>query len=172
MSNAYTRALLCRDAGVTKRFHVLRSNRVQTVAEHTYGVCMLITVIHPGCSATLLQAALHHDSHEHVTGDAPSTAKWRFPQLAEAMQAAEDEWNAEQGLRFDLTTLEESILKFCDYAELLFWALEELEMGNRFAARVVNNIYGVLTKLEPPTPQAKELMIGLRLRVQDNAKEH
>lgn len=144
---------MLRDAGAVKRFHVMRSNTVQTVAEHTWGVVSLVNELVPDASKELLLAALYHDMHERATGDMPSTAKWMYPFLARAMRTAEHAWNIENSCNFEdtLSKAEKAILHFCDYLELLLWSIEQCKLGNRYAMEPLNNILRALTETEAPT---------------------
>lgn len=156
------RLRLIRQASAVKRFHILRTLNEQTVGAHSHGVAMLIMQIEPTCSATLLKAALTHDLHERDTGDMPSTAKWKYPKLAEAMTEAEMHWNTSRGFNFELSREERNILQFCDYFELMLWSYEELCMGNRYAVEPLVNIVKVLDLFRAPTEQAEQLYAAAR----------
>lgn len=154
-----------RNSGAVERFHVMRSHRAQTVADHSHGVAVLIMLVDPECSAALLKAALTHDFHERDTGDMPSTAKWAYPALAKAMQAAEDSWNAEHRLEWELSSNEQQILKYCDYMELFVWSWEEVMLGNSYAYWPLNNIARVLQKFSMPNDRAEALHHALRAEI-------
>jgi 5'-deoxynucleotidase YfbR-like HD superfamily hydrolase len=154
---------IIRDGAAVKRFHTMRTSRTQTVGEHSYGVAMLVTLVEPDCSVALLKAALTHDLHEQSTGDIPSPAKWRYPELAAAMAIAEERWEIATGLRAQLTAHEVEVLKFCDYLELLIWAIEECRLGNEYAQLAVTNMEKVLNKMLMPTQAALELYSTVRL---------
>lgn len=137
------RVQLLRDSGAVRRFHILRTNNTQTVAEHSYGVATLVMLIEPKCSATLLKAALTHDAHERDTGDTPSTAKWRYRELAAGMKHAEMEWqgeNTDLAFESDLELHEKLVLRFCDWMELAMWSVEQIRMGNQYATEPLKNI--------------------------------
>ncbi len=164
MNNLLERITAIRDAGAVRRFHILRTNAQQTVAEHSYGVAVLVCELQPTASTNLLRAALFHDTHERATGDMPSTAKWAFPELAKAMHSAESRWNAENGFNYEctLTDEEKEILHYCDYLELLLWSLEQFNMGNTYASGPAKNILQALVQLTPPTPYARAVFDGIR----------
>lgn len=146
-----------RASSAVKRFHVMRTTRNQTVGEHSHGVAVLVTLVEPNCSAALLKAALTHDFHERATGDMPTTAKWMFPALEDAMEKAEALWNKAHGLEYALSEKEQLILRFCDYMDLLLFCTEELELGNRYATEGASNIIGVLGSMTMPNDTARRL---------------
>lgn len=141
------RALQDRDSGSVRRWHATRTNRVQSVAEHTHGCCMLLMLVAPDSRVQLYQALLTHDHAERATGDVPATAKTMWPHLANALQQAELEWHHKHKLLFSLTEDEQCLLNFCDYMELLLWSYEELCMGNLYAIEPITGIIGVLDKM-------------------------
>lgn len=67
-------------ANTVKRWHIIDTTRQQTVAEHSFNVCLFVEQICRLCGLANLtpdaiQLAIHHDIPEVVTGDMPSTAK-------------------------------------------------------------------------------------------------
>jgi 5'-deoxynucleotidase len=136
--NVYSEVLLMRDAGAITRSHTLR--RVFThrnVAEHSYGVAMLILLLyrHDGGAmppAALLAAALAHDLSEIATGDVPAPVKRDNPELKAELNRITTAWEEKHHLRFGLSVDEQALLKWCDNAEFALYALEEVTAGNRF----------------------------------------
>lgn len=157
--DSYDTLLRFRESSAVKRYHILRQIRTQTVGEHSHGVATLVMLVEPNCSANLLKAALCHDFHERATGDVPSTAKWMFPLLGEAVETAADTWNKVYGCDFELSEHETRVLKFCDYFELLMWSYEEYCMGNRYAREPIVKISKCIegTDVYMCTPIARDL---------------
>ena len=153
---AYSRVKMLRRAAGTRRWHTYPTQRTQDVGAHSHGVAMLVQEVEPTASKDLLLAALTHDLHEGTHGDIPSTAKWAQPALEAAMDGAETAWNKRQGFNYELNPHEVRVLKFCDYFELMLWAIEELRLGNQNMHEVVSNIRSVID-LGQPTPRAAEL---------------
>ena len=60
------------------RYHTVFTINKETVGHHSHGVAMMVLMIKPDASASLLKAALCHDLSEQVVGDIPSPAKRRF----------------------------------------------------------------------------------------------
>lgn len=143
--------------GVTMRYHAWRNARQQTVADHSWGVAVIILKLHPSPSRDLLAAALFHDVAEGDTGDAPAQAKWRWPELKAAHDAAEADINKELGLLPLLTSSEEHWLKWADLCELMLHNIEEYKMGNRYARIVLERAWEPFAKLNPPNGAAKTL---------------
>lgn len=160
----YERALMLRQTMAVKRYHILRTLRTQTTGEHSGAVAVLIMQCVPDCSAALLKAALAHDFHERATGDMPSTAKMLYPELGVAMNAAAHAWEVKNGfaemLGDDLTVWEQDALKYFDYLELLLWSLEEIKLGNSYAAEAVIAITPALLRMSPPTTRAENVLAG------------
>ena len=73
-------------AGRVRRWHT-NPGLEQSVAEHSWGVAVLMYLENPHISPQLLMAALLHDVHELSFGDMPSPIKQVHP----AVVAAEDQ---------------------------------------------------------------------------------
>lgn len=127
---ALTEAKLYRDAGGVRRYHTQRTLRSQTVAEHSFGICMLIRQVWPDCSRAMLFAALHHDLPELMTGDIPAPAKRAHPEMDAYLEHFEQSLHP---LYYDTEFMgaeELAVLKWADTMELVLWCLEEYRMGN------------------------------------------
>ena len=120
-----------RQGGNVKRYHTIQINGEQTVASHSWGVAMLIRELWPNCSKELLCAALDHDIPEGITGDTPFTAKSRFPGIRSALTCAEEELNSELGLQVLLSDKYRARLKVADMLELLWFCLDQHQLGNK-----------------------------------------
>lgn len=123
---------MLREASAVKRWHTARTQKNQTLAEHSYGVAVLVQVLDPQCRKEVLLAAMWHDLPEYITGDTPAHAKRRAPQLAVVLEEMERHCGPLY-LDAGLTVYEEHLLKFCDLMELILWSLEEVLMGNTYA---------------------------------------
>lgn len=122
-------------AGSVERFHTVRTHHRQTIADHSWGVLMIIlAVCEP--SPKLVLAALAHDLAESVTGDVPATAKWMSPSLGRELESLEQRFNLEHDIFPDLTPLELRILKWADMAELVMYCEQEIRMGNQSIAPI------------------------------------
>lgn len=133
---AVVEAQLYRDAGQVKRYHTKRTHRMQTIADHTFGMLMLVKQVDAHCSKGLYNAILHHDLPELFTGDVPGPIKRAHPDLGPLMDSIE-EGLAPLYIETSLVPEEEALLKWADRMELVLWCLEEVKMGNRGCAETV-----------------------------------
>jgi 5'-deoxynucleotidase YfbR-like HD superfamily hydrolase len=157
MIDQYDRLLGFRRAALVKRWHTWPVLREQTLAAHSHGVAMLVWQVYPEASAGLLMAALVHDLAEVSTGDVPAHVKWANPEMTAMLEAMEQKWLEKQALDFKLSTVEQTILKFCDSFELLMFALEEFNMGNQNMREVIHNVVGRLRPIAGVTDVSRIL---------------
>lgn len=122
---------LIRNAGAVKRYHTVDTLRQQTVAEHSWGVAMILLTCVPFPSRELVSQALYHDMAEVLTGDVPATAKWNWPEFASAEQRSADDFHRQYGYQEHLQPWEFELLKLADGLEGFSFCLREVELGNR-----------------------------------------
>jgi 5'-deoxynucleotidase len=128
------RVKLSRRAGRVVRYHTQYLTRPETVAEHVFGVLNILVIMTEGqLSATLLKAALAHDSGEYISGDVPSPVKRRVPGMREAVNLIEN--GAAGAIYYDAaggppTEWEHTLLKVADNLDGLLKCAEERAMGN------------------------------------------
>lgn len=123
-----------------KRYHTVTTLVTETVGHHSHGVAMLVLLLNPDASGTVLRAALIHDLAECETGDIPSPAKRRFG-INEQMSAIEEEVLISHGVHFPyLFPDEERNLKLADLAHGALFCAREISLGNS-TMRVVFNRY-------------------------------
>ena len=121
------------------RFHTKPLIKAESVAEHSYVVAWLVTLLCAGMpSRNLLLAALAHDLPEYELGDVPSPVK-KGMKLGEQFKAAEANLFAMAGiLNYEslITDDEHKVLKFADnLAGYLKCAYEE-QLGNTLLSKV------------------------------------
>jgi 5'-deoxynucleotidase YfbR-like HD superfamily hydrolase len=119
---ALVEATLYRDAGAVKRYHVKRTHRYQTIAEHTFGMLMLVKQVTAGKlsderKVDLYEAILHHDLPELFTG-------------GPLMDSIEEGLTPLYMNVEDLFPEDAVLVKWADRMELVLWCLEEVRMGN------------------------------------------
>jgi 5'-deoxynucleotidase YfbR-like HD superfamily hydrolase len=149
------------NAGVTKRFHTKRTIHTQNVAEHSWGVAMiLIEICKP--SAMLLHVALTHDLAESVTGDTPATAKWASRELRDSLARLEDSFNKRMGIDYGLLPEEQECIKWADMLELIMYCQAEVDMGNTKMESIVRAGIAYLDARIPPTTTASAFLEKLR----------
>lgn len=67
-------------ANTVKRWHIVDTSRQQSVAEHSFNMCLFVEEIcklcgHEDLVHEAIQYTIHHDIPEVVTGDIPSSVK-------------------------------------------------------------------------------------------------
>lgn len=146
MMSPLTEAKLYRDAGAVTRYHAKRTLRTQTVADHTFGMLMLVKQVTnltwpPHQMRRLYEAVMHHDLPELFTGDVPAPIKRAHPELGPLMDSIE-EGLAPLYQDFALSEEEACLLKWADRMELVLWCLEEYRMGNTYMGDTVRRGMG------------------------------
>lgn len=117
------------EAGQVKRFHTKRTIHTQNVAEHSWGVALiLLQVCTP--SSELMRAALLHDVAEIEMGDIPAPFKWDNTALTMPLAIAEAQIEKRLGVEVYLTAPEKALLKWADMMELIMYVKSEIDMGN------------------------------------------
>ena len=117
------------EAGSVKRWHTVRTIQTQTLADHSWGVIMILLVI-TNPSQTLIRAAATHDLSEVITGDVPAPTKWAHPRLDDALQTVERGYNESHLIDYNLTSEDAKYLKWADMLELVMFANSEIRLGN------------------------------------------
>lgn len=93
-------------------------------------------------------AMLLHDVPEIHTGDTPGDVKADHVGLSNALDELERMFLDAMGIPdIALDPLEEKVLKVCDRADLLLYALDEYEMGNLHMEQVVRRAYSMVSEL-------------------------
>lgn len=156
-----------RNGGETRRYHTWPVLRQQTVAEHSFHVAMIYSMMALGAAPSDVQgltvpglmAALTHDLAEHKTGDMPAPTKRGleafFPGFREKYGELENDLlvNAELDWEHALSSKERRWLKLADAMEGALYCVRERSMGNKLIAPVFANfrqyIRDVLGGTEP-----------------------
>ena len=119
-----------RISGKVKRWHTVSTIQQQTVAEHSWGVAMICRELWPE-DHKLLEAALCHDLGEGLTGDVPwpvKRANFVFKKHLDEIEESEQE---RLGCVVPLEPRQRSRLKIADMLEMMCFAVEEMELGNK-----------------------------------------
>jgi 5'-deoxynucleotidase YfbR-like HD superfamily hydrolase len=141
-----------RAGGKVKRCHTLQTIKTQTVAEHSWGVALLVHKFFPSCNKAVILAALTHDISEVITGDVPADVKWKSEGLKNILDDLESEVNKTLEIDFFLAEESKIALKLCDSLELLLFCAEELFMGNRNMLPVANRLMDHMNKSSEHMP--------------------
>tara|TARA_R110000737_G_scaffold343994_1_gene370643 strand:+ start:731 stop:1120 length:390 start_codon:yes stop_codon:yes gene_type:complete len=82
-------------------------------------------------SKILVEAALCHDLGEYFTGDSPWPVKQSNAVFKKELSTMETEHLKKINAFVNLTDEEQSYLKIADMLEVMYYALEEITMGNQ-----------------------------------------
>ena len=131
-------------AGMVQRWHTVPGLN-QTIAEHSWGVAMLVLLQHPTASRELLAAALLHDIHEVVIGDIPSPAKIAIPELIGIESKIRNDFLNQHSLTEPLlNSNEKAILKKADKLEALLFVMQQADVNKG----IIDRLKELLAKLE------------------------
>lgn len=126
-------------SGDVERFHTCSGLSNQRVSEHSWGVALFCEYLDPNCSKYVLLVAMTHDCAEMVTGDIPSTAKWREPKLKVLLDRIEKQVEVEWGINWELKDSEKDLLKAADFLEGLSYCVKRYHAGEKEAMVVIKN---------------------------------
>lgn len=165
---ALVEAKLYRDAGAVTRYHAKRTLRRQTVAEHTFGMLMLLKqVMNPTWPShglwRIYEAVMHHDLPELITGDMPAPIKRAHPELGPLMEEIESDLHPLYR-DYGLSGEEATLVKWADRMELVLWCLEEYRMGNTYMADTIRKGMGWILAARIPAcagPLTNEVVADL-----------
>jgi 5'-deoxynucleotidase YfbR-like HD superfamily hydrolase len=122
---------MLRNAARTRRCHTQMVLHQQTVGEHTFSALAILDLVAPDCRMEVWRALLYHDMPEAFTGDVPAPAKWENFELENALRTVEARIFKELGLEFKLSAEEKKLVKFADVMDLVWFTIEEVQMGNQ-----------------------------------------
>ena len=155
-----------RQAGQVRRFHTVPTIGHQTVAEHSFNLCLVLLDLFNGAvSANLLKAAMYHDLPEVETGDIPATLKWKSKEIAGSLKIIEQAFERIYNLEVELTEDEQRALKWADMYELVLYCLDQLNMGNRNMLVIAERGLEYLCELPPINRTSEALLVTAQYRV-------
>ena len=152
-----------RAGGKVKRCHSFTTIGEYNVAEHSWGVAMLMYQLFPTDYPRLSIYCLTHDIPEAWIGDIPSPAlkyapdcvKKHFMDMENKLFTSLDLPNHN-----DLPELDKKKLLACDILEFYLWAREQLEMGNRYVEEALRELDSYFER-EPLYGIAGDVVKGL-----------
>ena len=139
MSSKVSNLLEVLSGGDVKRYHTLPTIGEQTVANHSWGVAMILNWLEPEISKTAMLKALTHDVAEKQTGDIPAPTKWKNKSLAKRLAGLERKIEKELGVDYVLTEKEQVLFKQADMFELLLYCVKQRSLGNVNVNTVFSN---------------------------------
>jgi hypothetical protein len=153
-----------REAGYVQRMHFKQHHGDYSVALHTWNMLVLLDQLWDGGDGStqalydyndLVRAILYHDVTERVTGDIPSPAKgMNSGLLRKGEHKIEDIVRSRLQLPNpkDLSPLNQTWLKGLDILELVYWCLDQEQLGNQRASVCLDKALLTLRLGEYPNP--------------------
>lgn len=134
--------------GTVERMHTRRHLTPYSVAEHSFGVAMMVLALtNDAASVDLLKAALFHDLAEQMTGDVPATMKLADMIVNARLARAETAFDLKYGTKVELEPSELAILKLADLLDLLWFCVTEKSMGVTHFDDVVKKVDELISKV-------------------------
>lgn len=156
-----------RRAGHVKRYHTWPTLQKQDVASHTWQVLRILVSVWPDAPQELLVFVTAHDMGETGAGDPPYPTKARDPVLKAAFDAMEHEACVVMSTRFlspvpdtiaelSLWPLQLRVYKLCHEIEMWEFALNEMNLGNRYAAPIAEAMWSEIQRRTAELEAASE----------------
>lgn len=138
-----------REGGDTLRSHTLGEHNRVDIGKHSWGVAILIYILHPSPSKELLIEALLHDVPERWAGDPPAPICWGVGrkmknEYRKITQIIREELGIIQPAGC-LSATDMWWLKSCDMLDFWLWCNEQIMLGNDNAVgprRNARNFFG------------------------------
>lgn len=133
----------------TKRFHSVRTTKIETVGHHSSVVAGILFLLWPDCSRDLLINAVYHDVAECKTGDIPSPSKRKFIDR-EKMNKHEDQIFVDHGIDLPSLSVEDKRrLKIADILSGISFCVQEYKIGNTFIKEAMTNFVSYFHEMGP-----------------------
>lgn len=162
--NLLDRVMAVRTGGTVQRCHGIRHHGSYKVAEHTWGVLVLLWLLYPDDYVRLSPYVLFHDVPEAWVGDIPASTKKYSPAVKQAVGTMETSIFAWLRLpdEHDLSVDDHAKLKACDVLDLYLWVAEEVCGGNWHAHCVARELETFIAKGMPMPEPAREMYDDIR----------
>ena len=157
----YERVLFLFNGGMVRRYHTLPTNKEITVAEHSWLVAALLTVLLPAPSAALLRAALFHDCAEQLWGDLPAPVKWLDPNAQEIHTSMEQTTLQAFNCYNTITPDEQQALQLADSFAGMLECCKECALGSKFLKEAYNRWHARI-QMQSLRPQEKLVLDAIQ----------
>lgn len=140
---AHERIVGARRGSDVKRYHTFPIVGEQTNGHHAYNMAVMLLMLHPEPSFSLIRAVLLHDGVEDVVGDLPSPSMWGNAALKREYDAAQHAaFEARYGfeLGYELYEYDLCWLHCLDKLEALIFGYAQRGFGNFNAERIIHNV--------------------------------
>lgn len=143
-------------AGQVRRYHTKPMANPQTIADHTWGVMIILDQIYDKLPPTneklmsltkVLRYALYHDVAEYVTGDSPYTAKRLLGKAFQKLEAKAEKFLGINKLIPELDASDMTYFKIADMFELMHFCTEQIKQGNRNFVDIYFNGYAYISNV-------------------------
>ena len=126
------RFAFARLGGKVKRFHTITTIQQQTVAQHSWGVALIMhELLGYNPPTNMWMYALLHDVAECKTGDVPAPTKLELD-VKECFDELEEKWLKEAGYTtLEIDKAQKLVVKIADILEGMAFCMEERKLGNR-----------------------------------------
>lgn len=148
----YEKIIRMREAGGVQRCHTLPHRGEYSVAQHVYGMLILLDGLYPDVpSPNLVKAILRHDMPERWLGDIPGSAKAIDGHVKDKFNEVEKQVRIQFDLEMPrITKYEAGWLKALDRIEFWMWCLDEYHMGNNHIVLVLADMEVEFSQLDLP----------------------
>jgi 5'-deoxynucleotidase YfbR-like HD superfamily hydrolase len=153
------------NSGGVLRFHAVPGMTKQTVAEHSWGVAVILIQILPEACGSVLRHALFHDIAEVETGDIPHPFKQKHLVINDYIKQEELNVFARYGIRQEwLTDRETHAIKIADCLDGMTYCVNRFQAGERAAAQPFETWMAFLEAYKPleTFPKAVEYLDHLK----------
>lgn len=144
-------------SGSVRRYHTWPVVQIQTIGEHTWQLLRIYISIFGAPTPEVTAYILWHDAGELVLGDLPFPVKAQSPTLKKLCDGIENLAVVKMGGRVvQLSKTEKLRCKESDLIEMLEFGLVEMQLGNKYAQPIVDDIgiaIGLLHKQLPSKDQ-------------------
>lgn len=156
------------ETGDIIRYHNTGIDKKQTIAEHQWGVSLILNTIFlrsgNNTTAPLVLLALVHDCPEVITGDIPAPFKWDNPEVKEYLKKSEDKWLLDHRYPTEGAFPEEWLLalKWADSLEGLWFTTRQARKGDYHAKQVRDRWIDAISSYPILNVKANELFLTLQ----------
>ena len=156
-------------AGLVVRYHTWPTHQTQDIGSHTWQLFRIYFMIFGPLPPLVSTYLIWHDAGELSIGDLPFPGKSLSPRLKKLCDTVEDLAVVKMGGKvIKLSPLEKLRTKCVDLIDMLEFGLVEIQMGNKLAQPIVDDISVAIEKLYELLP--KEDQTAVRKYVYSSVK--
>lgn len=170
MSNPLVDLVLrMREGGAVRRCHAVPHHGHYDVAQHSFGMLLLLSALHPNPPKSLYEYILRHDLHERWLGDIPCETKIFVPGLREGLRKAERHLSGLTKIDVPIVTGRDALwVKALDWLEFLLWCDEQIGLGYRALIPKRITVWKGLEEMDLPEEVRDFLKVYRWRRTEDN----